>query len=122
MNSELSLKWLDQSCTGDTHLLWDCFSGHKSEVVKERLKSIDHTFIPPRTTAECQPLDVGVNKPFKDRLKDKWNTWSRNSMGLTKAGCWKSASLQQLLVWIHESWQEISTLTILNSFRKALLG
>ena len=120
MNSELSLKWLDQFSLNNTHLIWDCFSGHKSKAVCERLKTVDHTFIPPTTTALCQPLDVGINKPFKDRLKEKWNNWSRNGMGLSKSGCWKSASIQQLLFWIHQAWQEIPTVTILNSFKKAL--
>jgi len=121
MNSKLSLQWLDQFYSNDTHLLWDSFSGHKSVAVKERLETVYHTFIPPRTTAVCQPLDVGVNKPFKDKLKDRWNAWSGHGMGLTKTGCWKSASVEQLLKWIHEAWQEITTVTILNSFRKALV-
>ena len=121
MDSDLSLKWLNLFYPTNNHLLWDCFSGHRSEIVKERLKTVDYTFIPPRTTGICQPLDVGINKPFKDKLKEKWNKWSFNQMGITKNGCWKSASVGQLLNWINESWQEITTMTILNSFRKVLI-
>jgi hypothetical protein len=118
MNSTLSLQWLDQFATNDTHLLWDCFSGHKSEKVKERLKTIDHSFIPPRTTALLQPLDVGVNKPFKDRLRTKWNHWIEGGK-LTKYGNYASVPISLLLEWIADCWDSITTSTILNAFGAA---
>ena len=61
----------------------DSFSGHKTESVFKLLNSDTDTnlnlkgysIIPPVTTSKLQPLDVGVNKPFKDRLRKKWNKW-----------------------------------------------
>ena len=120
MDSKLSLEWLNKFSTKNDHLIWDSCSGHKAELLNDKLSTIEHTYIPPGTTANCQPLDVGLNKPFKDRLKEKWNNWARNQMGLTKNGSWKSASIEQLLNWIKEAWGEISTSAILNSFKKSL--
>ena len=32
-------------------------------------------YIPAHCTSLAQPLDVGVNKPFKDRIRQKWKDW-----------------------------------------------
>ena len=31
--------------------------------------------IPGRGTGLCQPVDVGFNKPFKDRIRRSWTDW-----------------------------------------------
>jgi len=31
--------------------------------------------IPGGFTGLCQPVDVGVAKPIKDKLKDQWELW-----------------------------------------------
>ena len=31
--------------------------------------------IPPGCTFLCQPVDVGMNKPFKNRVKEHWRNW-----------------------------------------------
>ena len=31
--------------------------------------------IPGGCTGLCQPVDVGINKPFKNRLRDQWESW-----------------------------------------------
>lgn len=77
-----------------------------------------------RMCIECflfklQPLDIGVNKPFKDRLRRKWNNWMEIG-NTTCRGHFKSASVSLLLQWIVEAWDEISTLTIIHSYVKAI--
>ncbi|CAG8649441.1 36417_t:CDS:2 [Gigaspora margarita] len=43
--------------------------------------------IPGDLTSICQPLDVVVNKPFKDNLHKEWHLWmSKGGAGITKAG------------------------------------
>ncbi len=36
---------------------------------------IEVIHIPSRCTALCQPLDIGVNKPFKQRIRHLWEEW-----------------------------------------------
>lgn len=123
MTSVLMQKWI--SLYGNTlsgsHLLLDSFSGHKTQAALNDLRQLNcqYSFIPPTATGECQPLDVGVNKPFKDKLRQKWNEWIGQGH-LTPKGNYKSAPTELLLQWIKQAWDEISPQTILNSFSRAL--
>ena len=129
MTSSLTEEWLsvNRNHLSDKHLLMDSFSGHKTESVLKLLNSDTDTnlnlkgysIIPPGTTSKLQPLDVGVNKPFKDRLRKKWNKWMETGHTTAK-GNYKSASASLLLQWVKAAWDEISTNTIMNSFTKAL--
>ena len=45
--------------------------------MKEKCQSINTTIavIPGGLTSVLQPLDVCLNKPFKDKLRSKWIDW-----------------------------------------------
>ena len=81
MTSDLMLEWLNLNSSNlhNRHLLLDCFSGHKTTQVQERIEGVceGYTLIPAGQTSTLQSLDIdiGVNKPFKDRLRSKWNQW-----------------------------------------------
>ena len=55
-------------------LVWDSFSAHLTDTVKQQLREnkTATAVIPGGLT---RPLDVCLNKPFKDRLREKWMTW-----------------------------------------------
>lgn len=55
-------------------LIWDRAKTHLNEDTKKLLEenSIIQVFIPPGMTRILQPLDVSINKPFKDLLKDMY--------------------------------------------------
>ena len=76
MTSDLMFEWLhlNSSNLHNRHLLLDCVSGHKTTQVQERMEGVceGYTLIPAGQTSTLQPLDIGVNKPFKDRLRSKW--------------------------------------------------
>ena len=124
MTSDLRKEWIlrNNQVLRDKHLLMDSFSGHKTTSVIGVLDTCSlsgYSIIPARTTSELQPLDVGVNKPFKDRLRNEWNKWNE-TLELTPGGNYKSVSVSMLLQWVKEAWDEITTSSILNAFRKAL--
>ena len=54
-------------------LVWDSFSAHLGDSAKQLLKGNRSTqaVIPGGLTSLVQPLDVCLNKPFKDRLREK---------------------------------------------------
>ena len=58
-------------------LVRDSFRPHMSDNVKMKLKQLktDAVVIPGGLTPIIQPLDVSVNKPFKDSVKGQWITW-----------------------------------------------
>ena len=51
----------------------DSFEGHKTDTIKNITlnENTDLAIIPGGLTSIVQPLDVCLNKPFKDRLREK---------------------------------------------------
>ncbi len=63
-------------------LILDKCSSHLKTSVVEKIKSAGFfEFIPAGCTSLVQPLDIMVNKPFKDRLRDLFEKWI-NEVGL----------------------------------------
>ena len=60
----------------------DHFSGHKDLKILEYLeeKAITHLFIPPGCTWLLQPLDVVINKPFKDKIREYYKIWKTKEL------------------------------------------
>ena len=58
-------------------LVWDSFSAHLTDTVKQQLREnkAATAVLPSGLTSLVQPLDVCLNKPFKDCLWEKWMTW-----------------------------------------------
>jgi hypothetical protein len=56
-------------------MIYDSFRGHLKESVKEKFdkSNINLAVIPGGLTNICQPLDVAINKPFKDNLCKEWH-------------------------------------------------
>ena len=54
-----------------TMMVYDSFWGHLEDSVKTRFRNngINLMVIPGGLTSICQPLDVTINKPFKDNLR-----------------------------------------------------
>ena len=52
-------------------LVYDSFKGHLEESVKRHFheSGFDLAVIPGGLTSICQPLDISINKPFKDNLR-----------------------------------------------------
>lgn len=102
-------------------LVFDSFEAHKTEQVKRSLKSenTDLSVIPGGLTSVLQPLDVCLNKPFKDRLRQRWMTWMAEGIHeLTPTGRQKKPSEELMCQWISEAWREIPREMVARSFLK----
>ena len=84
-------------------LIWDSFRAHLVDSVKRAVKetNTDIAVIPGGLTSVLQPLDVSLNKPFKDWLRDKWTTWMiEGQKEYTAGGNVKAASLSNMWEWV----------------------
>ena len=73
-------------------------------------------------TGILQPLDVCINKPFKDRMRKKWHDWMlEGEHTLTPTGRTRKADLNIICKWIIESWNNIPSELISKLFRKCCI-
>ena len=58
-------------------LVWDQFRAHLTQQVKQETVKLntDLAVIPGGLISVLQPLDVCLNKPFKEKMRQKWNEW-----------------------------------------------
>ena len=86
-------------------LVRDTFSGHMMEDVAEELqKKITVATIPGGCTNKIQPLDVCLNKPFKNNCRSQWVGYMQQQVVQQEPGeRMKPASKQQVVDWVVES-------------------
>ena len=101
--------------------VWDMFRAHPTDATKKRTKEIraNIAVIPGGLTSVLQPLDVYLNKPFKDRLRTKWTEWmSSGSAMLTKGGNVQKPDITVVTMWVKDSWDLIPEEMVRKSFFK----
>ena len=104
-------------------LILDSARCHITDVIKEEIqKSSKLAVIPGGLTKFLQPLDLSVNKPFKENLRKCWEVWMSDpeNAQYTNNGRKKRASCTIVAEWVKSSFEAISTSTIINWFHKAL--
>ena len=102
-------------------LVWDMFRAHLSDSCKKTAREMktDLAVIPGGLTSVLQPLDVCINKPFKDRLRAKWTDWmSSGAPTLTKYGNFQKPDIARITTWVKEAWESIPSDIVKNSFLK----
>jgi DDE superfamily endonuclease len=136
VDSEVMLKWMRNQwkasgAEGPIHnnptprmLVLDVHRAQKTEPVKDLFKELHTTpvMVPPGCTSLVQPLDVVVNKPFKDYVADISNQHFQDH-----AEKWVNqkytASERRILMtkWVGEAWSKVCSElkeSIIRSFRK----
>ena len=90
-------------------LLYDNFKGHCTNTIinflNKKLPLVKIIMLPPNTTSILQPLDVGINKPFKSYIKKKYNMWLIKNLDEfeTVSEINKTERNNLLISWIIES-------------------
>lgn len=75
--------------------------------------------IPGGLTSQLQPLDVSVNKPFKQNFHEHWNKWmTEPHHDLTPTGRIKQPTIAQVCEWVKKSWDDVRPEIIVKSFKK----
>ena len=105
-------------------LVWDSFRVHLSKPVRSTLRSINTecVVIPGGMTSMLQPLDVSINKPFKDRIRPKWQNWMlAGQHSFTAGGRMHKVELDKICRWISDACDDIPPEMIAKSFRKCCI-
>lgn len=104
------------------YLLLDKYRCHYQGSVAKAIEDcgVEWDIIPGGCTGLVQPIDVGIGKPFKNRMRYKWEEWMMdqydNEDGTTDRV--SSADARQYIAnWAKESWDRIPNDVVYNSWR-----
>ena len=102
-------------------LLWDSYGSHSKDDVKAHLKTkyrSEMILIPKKKTSYAQPLDVGINSPFKNDLKKSWADWFKNSVPVyINAGNRKHPDYETMVEMVVNAMKAVSPEVICSSFK-----
>ena len=98
-------------------ILLDHYRFHMMESVVNIIQdlgcAVEH--IPGGCTGLAQPVDVGIGKPLKNRVRRHWEDWMLNT-GVANAAT-KAPSRQRVAQWCIDSLNDLGTNIIKNSWR-----
>jgi hypothetical protein len=105
----------------ELHLIMDLFSGHKAEEITSLLakNKIVHHYIPSGCTGLLQPLDVGCNKVFKDKMRRKYYDYLDNEFDSKRIlNEIDPPSEEDLIHWISTTLEEFEKTMVIDSFKR----
>jgi hypothetical protein len=132
MAEELMLEWLKivwshrpgAFLNQPSMLVLDALKGHLTDSVKDLLhKMKTELVIPGGMTSVSQPMDVSINKPFKDRLRQQYLTWIADpAHKLTETGKIKHAAPSEVTRRVSAAWKAIPESFIIRCFKKSCIS
>ncbi|KAE8740145.1 hypothetical protein FOCC_FOCC014343 [Frankliniella occidentalis] len=106
-------------------LVMDSFRGHLTEQVKDKFKRMqtDMVIIPGGMTSLLQPLDICINKPFKNKIEEYYCDWMvRGEKQYTLTGRIKRPDPELLISWVKKAWDSIPKPMVVKYFKKAFIS
>ena len=96
-----------------TYLLLDACQTHLTKKGSEALVALNMEWdlIPAGYTSKLQPMDVGINKPFKNYIRRAFDKWLVATQGLQKP------KRKDVSSWIWEAWDNVSEEILFNLFK-----
>ena len=108
-------------------LVADVHAAQQTNAVKTALCNCKTELVnvPPRCTSRIQPLDVCINKPFKEAGKRQDEAHMSENLQLYTEGKLTASDRRVLLTkWVGKAWQEVnqSKDSIIRSFKKSRIS
>jgi hypothetical protein len=99
-------------------LFLDSYRCHMMASVVQRVQDlgVEVQHIPGGCTGVCQPVDVGIGKPFKNRVTRCWEEWMVEKGGLDQEKT-NTPSREEVSEWVIQSIGSMGTKIIRNSWR-----
>jgi hypothetical protein len=100
-------------------LILDAYRVHQMGSVVNCIQEvgIEVLHIPAGCTYLCQPIDVEINKPLKDAMREKWEPWM--TTGGIVNGIAKEPTHQQVENWLVDAYTNIPTNVCRNAWKKS---
>ena len=106
-------------------LVLDALKGHVTDSVKDQLCKMktELVVIPGGMTSVLQPMDISINKPFKDRLRQQYLTWIADlAHELTETEKIKHTAPSEVVRWVSAAWKAILESITVRSFKKCCIS
>lgn len=105
-------------------LVLDSFRGHLTPEVKKKMEEsrTQLAVIPGGMTSVLQPLDVCLNKPFKDGMRKLYGDWMREDRALTPSGRIKRPSAAKIAEWVSAAWYSLPHDMVVRAFKKCSIS
>ena len=78
---------------------------------------IEVVHIPAGCMYLCQPIDIGINKPVKSCLHQKWEDWMMEGDGIVD-GVAKEPSCKMMVEWVLQVYESIPEAIGRNAWKK----
>lgn len=116
------LKWIEKvwrpisAHHGTSMIILDSFTAHLTSSVMLQFASCNTEveIIPAGYTSKLQPMDVGINKPFKGNTRSCYTSWMVANKNILDLALKPKRTL--IATWIDSAWAAISKNTFINSF------
>ena len=115
MREELMIRWVKEILRPYTQsrpalLVMDSLAAHITSNVRAELEKINTypAIIPGGCTRKAQPLEVVINKPFKDRIRKFWTLFMQDRQAQAKDSiALQVPSRQDLISWMEAAQNEL---------------
>jgi hypothetical protein len=103
------------------YLLLDKYRCHYQGSVAKAIENlgVEWDIIPGGCTGLVQPIDVGIGKPFKNRMRYKWEEWMMDKYddGDSAERVAPAEARKCIAVWAKHSWDRIPNDIVYNAWR-----
>ena len=127
MDERVCMQWVDEVvtpwvATAPEHivpmLILDSYRCHLMESVVTKIQDlgVEVKHIPGGLTSLCQPVDVGINKPLKNRIRRKWEQYMIY-IGIEQVKT-QPPSRQMMAQWCIDSLNDLGATVVQNAWKK----
>ena len=128
MDEKMMHKWIDdilipwkqtRSPVVMPLLILDAYRVHMMGSIVNRIQSlgIEVEHIPAECTYLCQPIDIGINKPIKSQLHEKWEQWMMEGGGVVDGKVWEPPR-KMVAEWVVGMYNNILDVVGMNAWKK----